>query len=56
MVLCCGLKLITRYVNSESSWEGIWYRPRSATACALSIVTWYSDLKMAATHAGLGTV
>lgn len=35
VVYWCGLKLATRFVDSEASWEGLWCRPSTAVACAL---------------------
>lgn len=30
----CGLKVVTRIVWTEISWDGLWCRPKSATICA----------------------
>ena len=58
MVLWCGLNLVTTYVDSGASWEGLWYIPVSVTAWAEPRATQYelqSYLQMVAICAGVGS-
>lgn len=57
MVLWCGLKLAAGCVGSGASWEELWCRPGSATACALHRATCYklqSGLQRVASCAEVG--